>query len=642
MKMLPARALLTLAIAPAVAHAAPPPLEAYGDLPGVEDMAISPAGNFATLANIGGVRRIVAVAPDGKIMISAPAGDAKVRGLDWADDDILLVTNSATVSLGPDFVASKYELTGTVIVSTSSAKSQLVFSSTKSIASTTRGRYGIRNLNGAAVGYFGGIALDAGLDGPYFRHGRPTLYAVDLATNRPKKVASPPAEDHYSDWLVDAAGQVAATLDIAQADGLWRIKNSQGHEIARGLDPTGDVSLLCFGKDGSTIIYAIQDEEDNRRWFEMPLSGGTSNEVLSDLSIEQIYIDPDTDRIIGYRERGDPPTTTMYDPKVHSAVTRIFKAFAGRNPRLVDWTPGFSKVLVRTEGDRDSGTWYMVDLATRRADPIGNERPRIMPDDVGPISKVDYTAGDGLAMDGVLTLPPGREAKNLPVILLPHGGPSSHDEVGFDWWAQAYASRGYAVFQPNFRGSTNRDGAFRRAGYGQWGRKMQTDITDGLAELVKRGIVDPKRACIVGASYGGYAALAGVTLQQGYYRCAVSVAGVSDVKLMYETEMTESGRSRMTGRSLREELGDPKDYDDISPRRFAAKADAPVMLIHGKDDTVVLYKQSTMMAGALKNAGKPFELVTLNGEDHWLSRAETRKQMLDAAMRFVQQHNPAD
>jgi dipeptidyl aminopeptidase/acylaminoacyl peptidase len=254
---------------------------------------------------------------------------------------------------------------------------------------------------------------------------------------------------------------------------------------------------------------------------------------------------------------------------------------------------------------------------------------------------VSYKAADGLAMDGVLTLPPGRDPKGLPVVVLPHGGPSADNRVEFDWWAQAFASRGYAVFQPNFRGSTNRGDAFRRAGYGEWGRKMQTDLSDGLAELGRRGIVDPSRACIVGASYGGYAALAGVTLQQGVYRCAASVAGVADINLMYDTDVRESGNSRMTWKSLREALGDPKGYAAISPRRFAARADAPILLVHGRDDTVVPLRQSQVMADALKDAGKPYELVVLAGEDHWLSRGETRKQMLAATVAFVEKNNPA-
>lgn len=626
--------------APAVSG--PPPLDAYGELPKVEDAALSPDGhNIASISRVNGDRRVIVVDEAGEFLVNASTGAGKVRAIEWADSDTMLLTTSSTVSMF-GFAAAKYELTGTYLVPLKGGQAGLVFGKTNGVADTTRGRYGIRTIGGKTVGFFGGIALDTSGSEAHFVHGRTTLYAVDLKTNRPRVVAPAPAEDHWRDWLVDAAGQVTAVLDIDENKGTWKITVPKGAELARGVDPTGHVSLICFGKDGTTAIYAIDDSEGTSHWYEVPLTGGEAHEILGDDKIERIFVDRATGRLLGYRIDAEVSKTVMYDPAKQTALDKIFKAFKGRDPHLVDWTPDFSKVLLSTSGNKDSGTWYLVDVAARRASPIGDERPLIGPEQVGPISMVDYTAADGLEMDGVLTLPPGREAKNLPIVVLPHGGPASEDKPGFDWWAQAFASRGYAVFQPNFRGSTGRTDTFRHAGDGQWGRKMQTDISDGLAELVKRGIADPKRACIVGASYGGYAALAGVTLQLGLYKCAVSVAGIGDVKLMYETDIREDGDSQMTRKVLRQQLGDPSGYDAISPRRFAAKADAPVLLIHGKDDTVVAYRQSTIMADALKDAGKPYEMVTLASEDHWLSREETRKRMLSETMRFVQKYNPAD
>ena len=146
----------------------------------------------------------------------------------------------------------------------------------------------------------------------------------------------------------------------------------------------------------------------------------------------------------------------------------------------------------------------------------------------------------------------------------------------------------------------------------------------------------------MGGSYGGYAALAGVTLQQGLYRCAVAVAPVSDLEDMYWAGFVESGRNKLVRRNYLEALGDRSKFAEVSPRRHAGNADAPILLIHGKDDTVVAFDQSARMADALKGAGKPYEFVTLVEEDHWLSKAATRKQMLEEAMRFVQKYNPAD
>jgi dipeptidyl aminopeptidase/acylaminoacyl peptidase len=176
---------------------------------------------------------------------------------------------------------------------------------------------------------------------------------------------------------------------------------------------------------------------------------------------------------------------------------------------------------------------------------------------------------------------------------------------------------------------------------------MQTDVSDGLEALAKSGIVDSRRACIVGASYGGYAALAGVTVQNGLYRCAVSVAGVSDPVYMLETEMAESGARNAGVRYWRAFLGADQpgwvaELNAVSPAKLAARADAPVLLIHGKDDTVVKIEQSRRMERALRSAGKPVEMLTLDGEDHGLSGETTRIAMLQASVTFVLKHNPPD
>ena len=180
------------------------------------------------------------------------------------------------------------------------------------------------------------------------------------------------------------------------------------------------------------------------------------------------------------------------------------------------------------------------------------------------------------------------------------------------------------------------------AGFGEWGRKMQTDLSDGVRYLAREGIVDPTRVCIVGASYGGYAALAGVTVQSGVYRCAVSVAGISDLrrfrKWTVENHLSSSQRNwdRFMG------TADQKDPDLLAvlPIEHVNAVSVPVLLIHGRDDTVVPYEQSDLMLNALKRAVKSVEMLTLKHEDHWLSRGETRLQMLQTSVAFLKVHNP--
>jgi dipeptidyl aminopeptidase/acylaminoacyl peptidase len=297
---------------------------------------------------------------------------------------------------------------------------------------------------------------------------------------------------------------------------------------------------------------------------------------------------------------------------------------------------------VRVDSPKDTPGFAFVDLDAKKADWIGPQYAGLQASDIAPTRAVTYRAADGMELSGYLTLPRGKAEKGLPLVVLPHGGPASRDTPGFDWWAQAIVSRGYAVLQVNFRGSSGFGRAFQEAGYGQWGRKMQTDLSDGVRWLAGQGVIDPKRVCIVGASYGGYAALAGATLDPEPYRCAASVAGPSDLR-----KMVAYSRSRGGQLSLRywtrfmgaEDLRDPI-LSQISPALQVEKVKIPVLLVHGRDDTVIPLEQSQFMAEALRKAGKPVELVVLKGDDHGLSRGETRLQMLQSVVSFLETHNP--
>tara|TARA_B100000678_G_scaffold211897_1_gene179397 strand:- start:558 stop:2501 length:1944 start_codon:yes stop_codon:yes gene_type:complete len=624
-------------------HAQEPlPLSVYGDLPDVEDAAISPGGgNIAILTRIGGVRQLVVLDQDKTIIDRWGVGDAKVRYVNWIGDNRLLLVTSQTQDVW-GFTTDKIELSSAQIIPIRGDREvETVFANDRKLVQAVFGNYGTRKIDGQWLAYFGAIVLKRDFSHDYsFDHGRPYLYAYETQTNKSRLVSRAPPEGTDRDWLVDSKGEVAATFDIDIDSGRWSLHGPDGDQIAEGREEAGRAGLIGLGYNGTSVIYSERNAEGNSLWYEVPLAGGPARPFLQDIDVDRLYFDETSGNLLGYLDADKGPV--FADPAQQAAARKIRQAFSKLDMRMIDWTPQMDKVLVRTSGNGDSGSYYVVDLATMRAEAFGWERLAIEPDMVGPISTFAYTASDGLEMDGILTLPPGREATNLPVVMLPHGGPHASDRANFDWWAQAFASRGYAVFQPNFRGSTNRDEAFKLAGYGEWGRKMQTDLSDGLKALADAGIVDPKRACIVGASYGGYAALAGVTLQQGIYRCAVAVAPVSDLKAMYNEDYRASGEQRITKEGLLQQLGPRDRWDDVSPRRNADRADAPILLIHGKEDTVVPYSHSTQMADKLKDAHRPYELVSLEGEDHWLSLSSTRRQMLEAAVGFVQKHNPAD
>ena len=277
---------------------------------------------------------------------------------------------------------------------------------------------------------------------------------------------------------------------------------------------------------------------------------------------------------------------------------------------------------------------------------ISPARDTLPPAAVAAVAAVEFTARDGTMIPSIATFPVTGSPGPYPTIIMPHGGPASYDRIDFDWMAQFFANRGYLVFQPNFRGSSGFGQAFESAGDGEWGRAMQDDLTDALDYLIAEGVTDPERVCIVGASYGGYAALAGGAFTPEKYACVVSIAGVADLEEMLDQVRRESGRryGRLAYWEQSIAAGEANDdrLDEVSPVQFAEAFQAPVLLIHGKDDTVVPIRQSERMDRALRRAGKQVEFIKLDGEDHWLSTGETRIATLRAMDEFVRRHAPPD
>jgi dipeptidyl aminopeptidase/acylaminoacyl peptidase len=265
---------------------------------------------------------------------------------------------------------------------------------------------------------------------------------------------------------------------------------------------------------------------------------------------------------------------------------------------------------------------------------IGSTYPELEGQALAPVKKVQYAARDGQQIEAILTLPTGVKGRPVPFVVLPHGGPSAHDEAVFDYWAQFLASRGYGVLQPNFRGSTGYGAAFLRAGYAQWGGVMQNDVDDGTKWLIAQHLADPARICMVGGSYGGYVALVAAAGRPDLYRCAAAWAPVTDLgDMVHRIELFNWNDPNLPL------LGSAdRSIDEISPARLAAKVAMPVLLAHGEEDFTVPVDQSRGMEAALKAAGKPVEAVYYKGENHYLSLASTRQDFLSHLEIFLS-HN---
>ncbi|MEM9422265.1 MAG: S9 family peptidase, partial [Pseudomonadota bacterium] len=354
----------------------------------------------------------------------------------------------------------------------------------------------------------------------------------------------------------------------------------------------------------------------------------------------------DDNRVVyGVEYSGLVPSYGMFDKAVDEDLGRLTLMAPGAAIRLESWSEDWSRLLLYAEGSGHSGRFFSYDRNTKEVTPLASARPQIEKEDVADVVTIEYTSRDGLKIPSILTLPKGvtpETAKNLPTVVLPHGGPEAFDRVGFDWMAQYFASQGYLVMQPNFRGSTGFGWNFIDAGRGEWGKKMQDDVTDGVLALRKMGWSDPSRTCIVGWSYGGYSALAGGAFTPDLYKCVIAGGAVTDLPFLLSTEKRDSRNGSWAYNYWKEVIGDPskqkKQLQAVSPRYHAAAFKAPVLLIHGKDDTVVEIAQSRRMARALEKADKQVTFIVQNNGDHWMSESETRLEVLKAMGDFLATH----
>jgi len=632
------RLLLALAVACLGAPAWAAPLAAYGKLPSIEQATVSPSGHAVAVVMTNGEQRNIVVKDlaSGKITLNGFVGDHKIRNVQWAGDSHLVLVSSSTTTAFNLLYGRREWFFGSVIDLKTQKLKPLMRNSEASLSAIFDMPI-VRNYKGEPALFVQGVVFNGG-------RGQLSLFRIDLDSGANRLVET--GSNDTIDWTVDTEGRPIAQEVYNRETGAWALKVRSGGTWREAVSVKGPLDrpyMVGLGRDGASVVYAAQDSERRWAWREARTDGAAPAEpmpILDDQGTIRAALDG---RLIGhYVLAGDEDRYTFFDPADERVWKAIVAAYPGQRVMLESWSSDRKKIVVLVDSDTEGPAFALVDLNTRKGSWLGARYASLKAADISPRTPLRFKAADGLALGGYLTLPQGRPAKDLPLIVFPHGGPASRDDPGFDWWAQAMASRGYAVLQVNFRGSDGLGGRFLEAGYGQWGRKMQTDLSDGVRHLAAQGTIDPKRVCIVGASYGGYAALAGATLDRGVYRCAVSVAGVSDLRRQVAYSSARGGGA--TQRYWNRFIGAEGRRDDVltqySPAQQAAKADIPILLIHGKDDTVVPLEQSRVMAEALTKAGKHHELVVQKGADHWLSRGDTRLQTLEATMAFVEKHNP--
>lgn len=630
-----------------------PSLETYGKLETFNDVSISPSGERIAY------RRTLSDESDALVVFSLTEGK-QIGGLDvkhidpkgsyFANDNSLILIGSTHVNsyrYKHDFDMS----TAFVFDINKNKATQLIKPGEKlrGKGTVTLGQQGMGRVigispNGKSL-YMPAFISETNHDlNPNY-----SLLKVNLNGKGSHRVASK-GTNATNNFFLDRNGNVLAREIINEQKKIHRIDIAKGRSWSPLYSYDFDIPTHHFiglNADFSALVFSRDD--DGSGYLQLSLSDGTVK-PLDDLNKNKGQRSLIVDRygvVIGMKYSGFLPDYQMLDDSLNERVQSILTHFKEHAVYLSDWTDDWKHIVVRVEGLNYVGDYFLFSEKSKGEKKLTfllSSRPDITAEDINPIGITKYKARDGLPIPTLLTLPKSKMSnlKNLPTIVMPHGGPASYDSVKFDFMAQAFASRGYLVIQPQFRGSTGFGKKHYEAGWGQWGKGMQDDLTDAVGAYAKAGYVDTERVCIVGASYGGYAALAGAAFTPDLYQCAVSIAGVSHLPKMLAADRSRYGKKSWVlsywNRSILDGDYDKSLLKTLSPYYAADKVKIPVLLLHGEDDTVVQYEQSKLMYKAINKAKGDAQLIKLKNDDHNLQDSVTRIQAVTEMVNFVDKH----
>ncbi len=466
---------------------------------------------------------------------------------------------------------------------------------------------------------------------------RSQLYDVDAATGSAAKIGE---IQHGSMNLLSQGGvaRIAAGVDDHMETEVFT--STDGNHWTRLPESlTGKYfEPLTISADGKHLYARASMDGGPNQLIECDLDGSNRKVLASDpfASVDGVMFEPLT----------NVPYAAIFTAQGHPIVkyigdgdyARIMQALAKTDPAdfvtVSDASTDGSMLLVHVRGDRNPGVYALFDRSAMRATPLYQVLPWIDPKQMPERKPVQFTTRDGVQLVGYLTLPAGGGGKNLPLVLIPHGGPIGVDDSWFYDPASAFlADRGYATLQINYRGSGGRGRNFQRSGYKQFGTGIQDDLVDGVKWAIAQGYVDGNRICVFGGSFGGYSSLMQPIVAPGLYKCAIDYAGVSDMTIeMYnsDTRRFSTGRTYFT-----DAIGSEADARAISPINMLDKFDVPVLIVHGKDDPRVPYQNATDLRSALDKAGKPYEWLVKPKELHGFYSEKNNEELFTTMQAFL-------
>jgi len=465
---------------------------------------------------------------------------------------------------------------------------------------------------------------------------------VDTRTLAIKHVESPSpnAIEYFSDGhgtvrIMASEMQHAGTQDTGVILYSYRLPGSrEWNSLGKYNEVDGSGMEIHAVDRDSNVAYGFKKKDGRRALYSISLDNSPHETLIfarSDVDVDGLIHIGRHQHVVGASYNLDMPLASYFEPNVKSLVEALSKALPENGIRVVESSADERKMLVFSGSDRDPGVYYIFDRPTKKLQTFLVARDPLEGITLATMKPVSYPASDGTSIPAYLTLPPGKEsAKGLPAIVMPHGGPSARDSWGFDWLAQFYALRGFAVLQPNYRGSSGfGDVWFKDKGFRDWPIAIG-DVLDAGRWLAREGIADPAKLAIVGGSYGGYAALQTAVVDPTVFKAVVAIAPVSDLDALKDQWSTWSNHQLMS-----EFVGDGKQMHEGSPIEHAEKIKAPVLLFHGEFDRNVSVNQSKRMAARLQSVGGKCELVTWPDLDHQLEDSAARTQMLRKSDEFL-------
>lgn len=495
-------------------------------------------------------------------------------------------------------------------------------------------------------------ALDGGADGGAWKIDTKKTY-LDV-TNRTTRVGDSgvfvrrrypqPESGDVVSYISDLNGELAfATIAKNGVFTLYRLEDDKWVHCPIDLDVT---PLVAVGnKPGELIVLGPRREGKPRALQLLNTETGELGAVIAeddkyDLKNINVVRDPIDSHILGIQYQQIQPDAIWLDPVYQKLQASLAVTFPEKAATILGSDRNKSRFFVRVSSDIDPGTYYLVQPGKQPAGitEIISMAPWIDSKRMQPMQRLDYKTRDGQKIEGLVTLPAGASKETpAPLVVLPHGGPWVNDSWGWDPEVQFLASRGYAVFQPNYRGSTGTEWKFPAED--TWAfRKMHDDVTDGVKQLLKTGLIDPDRIAIMGSSFGGYLAICGVAYEPDLYRCAVTISGIFDwEQVIKESRDNEYGRSSYG--VLRRHLGNPAQHQEmfnrISPLRAVDHIKVPVFVAHGGSDHVADVAESKKLISKLKKHKVPFEKQIENDEGHGFHKLENEVELYTAIEAFL-------